>query len=105
MNNEELITGMFMIHEDGTEWIDKKTYNCLYEEYEKSLKEAEHLKCIISSVKEDYLDEYKEKVDLEERISKAIELMYNKGTFNIDTEYGKVFSDLLDILKGEDNED
>lgn len=41
---------------------------------------------------------------LNDKIDKAIELMYNKGTFNLDTEYGKVFSELLDILQGSDKE-
>lgn len=34
-------------------------------------------------------------------IDKAIEVMYDKGTFNLDNEYGKVFVELLEILKGE----
>lgn len=38
---------------------------------------------------------------LQDRIDKAIEVMYDKGTFNLDNEYGKVFVELLEILKGE----
>lgn len=40
---------------------------------------------------------------LQDRIDKAIEIMYDKGTFNLDNEYGKVFVELLDILKGSDS--
>lgn len=47
--------------------------------------------------------EYEEYQDLKERIDKAIEIMYDKGTFNLDNEYGKVFAELLDILKGSDS--
>ena len=41
---------------------------------------------------------------LQDRIDKTIEIMYDKGTFNLDNEYGKVFAELLDILKGSDKE-
>jgi len=69
-------------------------------------KEAEHLKCIISSIKEDYLSEYKEKVDLEERISKAI----NKIDILLGCEQVKdnlmmklELEDIKRKLEGEDN--
>lgn len=39
-----------------------------------------------------------------QRIDKAIKSLYDKGTFNLDNEYGKVFLEILDILKGSDKE-
>ena len=78
-------------------------------EIEKALeekdKEAEHLKCIISNIKEDYLSEYKEKVDLEERINKAIEYIERQDKWYKNEEYKLLKEkDLLNILQGVDKE-
>ena len=37
---------------------------------------------------------------LERRIERAKQTMYNKGTFNLDNEYGEVFLEILEILEG-----
>ncbi len=42
--------------------------------------------------------------DLQQRIEKAIELMYDKATFNLNDKYGKVFLELLETLQGETTE-
>ena len=39
--------------------------------------------------------------DLQQRIDKAIQIMYDKATFNLDDKYGKVFLEVLDILGGD----
>lgn len=38
-----------------------------------------------------------------QRIERAIQTMYDKGTFNLDNEYGEVFLEMLEILEGNDN--
>ena len=40
--------------------------------------------------------------DLQKRIDKAIQIMYDKATFNLNDKYGKVFLELLEILGGKE---
>ncbi len=65
------------------------------------MKRPENVDFVLNDIKSNILDSYVN--SLENRIDKAIEIMYDKGTFNLDNEYGKVFAELLDILKGSDS--
>ncbi len=42
--------------------------------------------------------------ELQNRINRAIELMYDKATFNLNDKYGKVFLEFLKILGGDVDE-
>lgn len=92
-NND--IEGIYQCDEEGFEWIDKKTYDALYEKVERLNKE-------LSTYKYRPKTRFRDVIELRDRINKAIELLkkYNDKESN----YYVPVDNCIDILKGVDKE-